>query len=627
MTVMPAEERFRLITEASSEVFWICSVDWSEMFYVSPGYERIWGRSVASLYRDPKSFLEAIHPDDVARVVADLDVRHVGRPFDLEYRVVRSDGSVRWVWDHGYPVREVGGDVARYVGVVQDITDRKRAETELAAVAERFRLMCRATKDGIWDWDVVTNTAWWSEAYVDLFGYDHSVVPSFETWAERIHLADRERVTASFRVAAESGRSEWTEEYRWVMPDGSIRIVFDRAYLVHVDGRLVRIVGALMDVTQLRGLEAQLRQAQKMEAVGQLAGGIAHDFNNILQVISLELELLSKEPGLSPAVAAHAHEIRAGAERAASLTRQLLMFSRREPMQPRWLDLNASVADLARMLHRILGEDVTLELALTPGALRVHADPGMLHQVVINLAVNARDAMPRGGTLALATSSVEAIRPGAVRAGRYARIDVTDSGTGIAPDVVPHIFEPFFTTKEPGRGTGLGLATVFGIVEQHRGWLEFDTDVGRGTTFRCYLPLGDGVAPLALDQRGIEGGRSETILLVEDDSNVRRLVRAVLEGTGYRVLEADRGSAALKIWDAANGRVDLLFTDLVMPGGMDGRELASKLVARRPGLKVVFATGYSRDFIAHELGSNQVLLHKPVAADRLLAAVRTCLDG
>jgi PAS domain S-box-containing protein len=388
-------------------------------------------------------------------------------------------------------------------------------------------------------------------------------------------------------------------------------------------------------VLEQKRLEDQLRQSQKMDAIGQLAGGVAHDFNNILTVIQGHASLLRNYGELTERAVGSAEQISQAAERAATLTRQLLTFSRRQMMQPKILDLNGVVSHMTRMLGRILGEDIALQFNYSPILPQVRADVGMMEQVLLNLAVNSRDAMPSGGRLTIQISVQEiapvdvARHPGG-RAGHFACLSVNDTGCGIKPENLPRIFEPFFTTKEVGKGTGLGLATVYGIVKQHEGWLEVESELNKGTTLRVFLPWIQGSAEA--DEQGntqctVRGG-TETILVVEDESAVRALVCQILKSHGYQVLEAETGVAALKVWREHRDRVDLLLTDIVMPDGMTGRDLAEKVQLEKPGLKAIFTSGYSseivgKDFILQE-GLN--FLQKPYHAQKLAAAVRKCLD-
>jgi PAS domain S-box-containing protein len=389
------------------------------------------------------------------------------------------------------------------------------------------------------------------------------------------------------------------------------------------------------DVTERRDLEAKLRHSQKMDSIGQLAGGIAHDFNNILTVIQGHAYLLEGAPDLRFDLASSAQQIAEAAGRASNLTRQLLTFSRRQPMRPRVLELNKVVADVTRMLQPILGEDIVVQVNAGSGLPRVNADAGMLEQVLLNLAVNARDAMPRGGQLTITTElrrldSAHAQPNREAAPGEFVCLSVRDTGCGIAPQNLPRIFEPFFSTKDIGKGTGLGLATVYGIVKQHEGWIELASEVGRGTTFCVCLPAcrqEARVAEAEPDNVPARGG-TETILVVEDEAPVRALVREVLGRLGYAIVEADSGVKALEVWRAHRHTIQLLLTDLVMPDGMSGRELAARLQAEEPRLEVIFTSGYSadvagKDFVLIE-GAN--FLQKPYPPQRLVRIVRACLD-
>ena len=383
-------------------------------------------------------------------------------------------------------------------------------------------------------------------------------------------------------------------------------------------------------------LEEQLRQSQKMEAIGQLAGGVAHDFNNILAVMMMQAELTGMVENLPDQVQDGLREIRVAAERAANLTRQLLLFSRKQVLQSRQLDLNEVVTSLAKMLQRIIGDDVRLQLNLHPRPLLTRADAGMLDQVLMNLVVNARDAMPGGGQLFIETSehaftAAEAAAIPDASPGRYVCLRVTDTGSGMPPEILARIFEPFFTTKEPGKGTGLGLSTVFGIVKQHNGAFTVESEVGKGTTFRLFLRAQETTAKsraeAAVNPR--TRGGTETILLVEDEPSVRMLTRVVLERAGYQVLQAAQGVEALKIWDQASEKIQLLLTDLVMPEGINGRELAARLREKSPGLRVIFTSGYSADIAGRELTlqEGQNFIQKPASPQQLLETVRRSLDA
>ena len=416
--------------------------------------------------------------------------------------------------------------------------------------------------------------------------------------------------------------------------DGTI---LDR-YSAPVRGKAGQYYGRIWtfrDITGQRKLAEQLRQSQKMEAIGQLAGGVAHDFNNILAVIQLQANLLEGAGGLCPEQLEYSRVIAATVQRAADLTRQLLLFSRKETPQLRDLDLNQSIRDMSKILRCSLGETMQLQCNHASQPLCLHADAGMLDQVLLNLAVNARDAMPKGGKLVIETSAVEfdeatATQISLARPGSFVCLSVSDTGCGIPPEILPRIFEPFFTTKEVGKGTGLGLATVFSIVQQHKGWINVYSEVGRGTTFRIYLPR---LAALSGQTGGesvpttVRGG-NETILLVEDDFLLRPSTVKVLSQLGYRVLAATNGDEALEIWTRHRGEIGLLLTDLILPGGINGKDLGQRLLRENPKLKVIYTSGYSTEVIggngAFEEGVN--FLNKPFQTQKLAQTIRLHLD-
>jgi signal transduction histidine kinase/ActR/RegA family two-component response regulator/HAMP domain-containing protein len=392
----------------------------------------------------------------------------------------------------------------------------------------------------------------------------------------------------------------------------------------------------VQDITEQLSLEAQLRQSQKMESIGQLAAGVAHDFNNMLTVIQGHSGMILARPGLQPELLDCTQAIYFAAERAAGLTRQLLMFSRRNVMQPMPLDLRAVVSNLSKMLKRVLGEPVTLEFHPPPELPLVQADTGMIEQVILNLAVNARDAMPNGGTLRISTDPVELnhgyvqMHPEA-RFGAFVCLRVSDTGCGMDAATMGHMFEPFFTTKEVGKGTGLGLATVYGIVKQHDGWIEVSSEVGKGSTFNVFFPASSEpmkAAPLESPVNAAVRGGQETVLVVEDEPVLRDMADLILQDCGYRVLKAGSGAEALQVWQQQANYIDLVVTDVVMPGGMSGRELAVKLLANRPRLKIIFTSGYNveesnTDFFRR---GGAVFLQKPYTRIALARTVREALD-
>ncbi|MBC8133561.1 MAG: PAS domain-containing protein [Deltaproteobacteria bacterium] len=513
-------------------------------------------------------------------------------------------------------------------------------ERDRKAVQERgaFRELAETIQEVFWVMEPTGGRILYiSPAYEQIWGRScQSLYEQPGRWMDTIHADDRDRIRHA--TATHPMDDRYDEEYRIVRPDGQLRWVRAQAFPVRNGvGHVERVVGVARDITEGRPIAEQLRQSQKMDAIGQLAGGVAHDFNNILTLMMMQIELIKMVKDLPAEARQHVQDIREAAWRAADLTRQLLLFGRRQVMQPRVLDLNDSVKNLAKMLQRFIGEDVHIQLHLHPTPVVTRADAGMIDQVLMNLAVNARDAMLGGGSLTIATAQVivdealSRIHPEAAP-GRHVALSVIDTGTGIAAETLAHIFEPFFTTKEPGKGTGLGLATVFGIIKQHRGSIAVDSIPGRGTTFQIILPASEGLPgrPVGdVKARPQELGGGETILLVEDEPAVRLVTRTVLAQYGYRLLEASNGVEALKLWHDHRDSVALLLTDLVMPGGVSGHDLATRLKADRPALKIVYTSGYSAEIAGRrlELSAGEHFLPKPFQLNDLLDMVHRCLTS
>jgi PAS domain S-box-containing protein len=527
---------------------------------------------------------------------------------------------------------DVGGRVLSTV-ILRDITERQRAERAVKESEERFRQLAENIGEVFW----LTNEEkscmeYVSPAYATIWGRDPSrLYESPQDWMEAIHEHDRERV----RHAALTKQSLGTydEEYRIVRPDGSERWIRDRAFPVFDEtGRVIKVAGTALDVTDRRSLERQLRQTQKLESIGLMAGGIAHDFNNWLTVISGNSELLLEAVRDDADGVELVNEIRHAGDRAAALTRQLLAFSRRQVLEPRVINLNATVADTEKMLRRLIGEDVELTTRAR-AAWHVLVDPGHIVQVLMNLAVNARDAMPTGGSLTIETADVfldEAYvhENAGAQIGPHVQLTITDTGTGMSPEVRSHLFEPFFTTKAVGYGTGLGLSVVHGIVEQSGGHVSVTSAPGMGTSFRVVLPAVQHTETPASGTLAIEPPKgSETILLVEDEENVRRIAVRTLRQNGYTILEAADGPTALQMVRNVNGAVDMLITDVVMPH-MGGREVAEAVRALAPGIKVMFSSGYTDDAVVRHgvLEADVAFLQKPFTGKTLLARVREVLD-
>jgi hypothetical protein len=516
---------------------------------------------------------------------------------------------------------------------------RQEAEHRSRRSQERFEIISRATNDAVWEYDVATDRSWWSENFQTLFGCSAQEVnqnQAFSVWISRLHPHDRERFAQSFRAVIQNGREVWSAEYRFRRADGTYADVFDRGSLIRdIQDRPVRMIGAMMDVTERKQLEERFRQAQKMEAVGRLAGGVAHDFNNLLTAIlgysQLALGRIRPDEPPYPEV----KEIVKAGERAAALTRQLLAFSRQQVLQPRVLDLNAVITELEKMLRRLIGSDIEILAAPAVDLGRVKADPGQIEQVILNLVVNARDAMPDGGRLIVETTNVHideirAREHAELPPGPYVMLAVSDTGCGMDTETKTRIFEPFFTTKELGKGTGLGLSTVHGIVKQSGGCIEVQSESGRGTTFRIYLPrVDEALEAVKLSSRYLKSVHgTETVLVVDDEELVRAVIRETLSRKGYVVLEARDGVEALELC-VGNKEVpvDLIVTDLMMPR-MSGADLVSRLVHLRPRMRVLYISGNTDKTIAHHgvPDKSMAFLQKPFTPESLLRRVREVLD-
>ena len=554
--------------------------------------------------------------------------------YQLDKRYRHKQGRTIWAQLNVSLVRDPEGAPRYFVSQIQDIGERRAAERALRASEEMLRQLAENLREVVWLRDLDANCLLYlSPAYERVFRRPRAEFGTGgSAWLDAIHPDDRERVATAL---ADQGREEQDAHFRFVEVDGTIRWIHARTFPIRdASGRSYRVAGIAEDITERRRVEEQLHHAQKLDAFGQLAGGVAHDFNNLLAVILPHAEMAARTRDLAPRVTESLSAIGEAAARAATLTRQLLQLGRRNVLQPRDLDLNEEVTRFVRMLRRVLREDLSLHVQLASAALAVSVDTNMLDQVLMNLALNARDAMPDGGTLTFATSTValtdhEASAIEGASAGRYACLEVTDSGHGIAPEHQARLFEPFFTTKEPGKGTGLGLATVRGIVQQHRGAIEAVSRVGHGTTFRVLLPALERDRAQAPDPVGrLPRGGSETILVVEDEPAVRATTMRTLEHHGYQVVPAVDGADALRVLDQRGPEIALVITDLVMPGTISGRDLVVKLQARQPAIKLVLMSGYSPDVFGHELQlrGGDHFVPKPVSVDRLLDVVRTSLD-
>ena len=497
---------------------------------------------------------------------------------------------------------------------------------------ELFREMADNIRDVFWVRAADTGRVLFvSPAYESIWGQPpDALLAEGGRWPDGVLAEDRAAVEAA--AARLAGGAPAEVEYRIRRPDAAVRWILDRGFPVPAaDGGVTRVVGVAADITERRRLESELLQSQKMEMVGKLAGGIGHDFNNLLTIISGYVSILLEKEDLPPASAEALKRVFTASNQAAALVRQLVLFSRKRAPKPEVVDLNVEIESIAGILQRLLGETIAVDFVPAPETPRVNVDVAMLEQVLMNLAVNARDAMRRGGRLTI-TVSVRPVGgpppPSPAPDGPYACIAVRDTGAGIAAAILPRIFEPFFTTKEEGRGTGLGLATARDIVKRHEGWLDVETQIGTGTVFRVYLPRvtsGLTSTPPFSEVHDVRRGKG-VVLLVEDEANVREFAAAVLQQDGYSVLQAGSADAALEAWQWHGERVDVLLTDVVLPGELSGVDLAAALRELKPGLKAILTTGYSRDVVVPD-GTAALLpvLTKPYTPRMLLQAVDDAL--
>jgi two-component system, cell cycle sensor histidine kinase and response regulator CckA len=630
--VREAEQRFRLIAETIDEVFWITNPEVNRVLYVSPAYERVWGRPVADLESDPLEFVRAIHPDDRDRVAAAF--HDPSGYFQEVYRVVRPDGSVRWVEDRGFPVRGETGAIECLVGSAQDVTARYQAQAERERSTELLRTVLGSVSDAILTIDErgIVHSA--NPATERMFGYSEAdlVGRNVVRLMPEPHRSGHDGYIANYLRTGVAKAIGGNRELEAERKDGTRFPIELTVTEVTIDGAR-HFTGVIRDITGRKKLEAQFQQAQKMEAVGRLAGGVAHDFNNLLTVINGYADLMTATvPDADPNAEAVA-AIRDAGERAARLTQQLLAFSRRSIVEPRVLDLNDVVTHIAALLRRLIGEDVTMISRLSPRLSRVRIDPGHLEQIIMNLAVNARDAMKSGGELTIETRDDElgaeaATVEGTSAPGRYVRLSVVDTGTGMTEEVRAKIFEPFFTTKEQGQGTGLGLATVYGLVRTANGLIQVSSRLGAGTRFDIYFPAVVEPAPqTAAEAARIAPRGTETVLLVEDEDAVRKLALIALRMQGYQVLEAANGEAAIRVATEHPGPIHLLVTDVVMPG-MSGSHVAATVGRQHPEAKVLFMSGYTDDAVVRHgvETASSAFLHKPFTPFGLARKVRDVLD-
>jgi PAS domain S-box-containing protein len=591
--------------------------------------EEVLGRSISELKWVYEDDLEAVESES-----AQLMSGALARSVNVN-RNYAKDGRVVYCEWYNSAIHDDEGRLRSVLSLVLDVTDRKQAEEALKKSEYWLRESQRASRIGTYLLDVRTGTWASSETLDEIFGIGGEFRRDVEGWKELVHPEQREEMASYFFEQVIGRGQPFDREYRIQRKsDGEVRWVLGRGALLRDEaGSIVHVTGTIQDVTERRQMEEDLRQALKMESIGRLAGGLAHDFNNLLTVINGYSTLLAGSGLLHHSLKASVEQIRQAGERAAALTQQMLAFSRRQLLQPKILDLNAVVQETEKMLVRLIGEDIRLEMKLGVGLWPVKADEGQLGQVLLNLAANARDAMPEGGVLTIETkNAVVEEGDGAEAEGRKAGpavvLRVTDTGTGMDEVTRRHMFEPFYTTKPAGGGTGLGLSTVYGVVRQSGGWIEVQSLHGEGTQFEIFLPRAEGAVQeeAEMPEREPAGGGGETVLVVEDQESVRELAARLLKRLGYQVLQAGDGGEALGLAEKWKGRISLLITDMVMPG-LSGPALAKRMRERRPALPVIYMSGYSDEMVAGRgrLETAGYFLQKPFRLDEFAETVREAL--
>jgi len=675
-----SEQLYRAIGESIDYGVWVCDRDGRNM-YASASFLRLVG--ITQEQCSNFGWADALHPDDRERTVSAWKecVRTQGT-WDIEHRFRGVDGQWHPILARGVPVRDDRGELTCWAGINLDISGLKQAQEAVRSNEVRLLLALDAAHLAMWDWDIATGTIIWNSEHFRMLGYEpDSFAPTYRHWSDRVHPDDLQATEARIRRAIDEG-GDYRAEFRVLLPDGTVRNLEALGRVGHNSaGVAERLYGAMSDITgqklvldelqqakklleqrvaertaelsrvndRLRQemvehhrsaeaksrLEAQLRHSQKVEAIGRLAGGIAHDFNNLMAIILGYGELLLGEYSPTDPLRRYAEQILAAGQRSATLTRQLLAFGRKQALQLEVLDLNTLLRDCKELLGRLIGDDVELEVRLAADPGRVVADPGQLRQVVTNLALNARDAMASGGRLTMATTDVEidaalSLGQDCVAPGRYVVLAVTDTGCGLDKASMDHLFEPFYTTKPKGKGTGLGLATAYGIVKQSRGYIGASSAPGKGTTFSIYLPWTD--AALAVKTTEDAGGETprgsgERILLVEDEASLRELCEALLTHLGYRVSVAASGREAVALVREQELAPDLVVTDVVMPG-MSGPEAADQIRRIRPEQPVLYMSGYTDDAIAHHgvLDPGVHFIPKPFTERALAMKIREALQ-
>ncbi len=649
------------LVRASSEVLFRVDADWSTLHQLSGG--SFLSDSVA----DNSNWLDRyIPPEDHPAVHMEIARAIAARSsYLIEHRVIRADGSIGWAQSRAIPLLDEAGHITEWLGAASDITERRRAEADVRESATRLRLAVEAGQIGEWELNIATNSSIRALQHDRIFGYDKPIADwGIDTFLGHVLPEDQVHTEAAFRQAAASGtgwkfqcriRRRNDNEIRWIAAYSAPQL--DEA------GRVVKLFGMVQDITDQKAaeiglremnetleqrvadelanrshVEEQLRQAQKMEAVGQLTGGLAHDFNNLLAGISGSLELMQNrmQQGRIGEVERYIATAQGAAQRAAALTHRLLAFSRRQTLAPKPTDVNRLVTGMQELIQRTVGPGIRVEVAGLSGNWPTLVDPSQLENALLNLCINARDAMPDGGSITIETAhnwlDARTARQQDVSEGQYLLLSVTDTGTGMPPEVVERVFEPFFTTKPIGQGTGLGLSMIYGFTRQSGGQVRIQSKVGQGTTVCLYLPRHLGEIAADVDTSSAPAParmeQGETVLVVDDEPTVRMLMTDILEDLGHAAIEAADSATGLRILQS-DVRIDLLVTDVGLPGGMNGRQMADAARVARPDLKVLFITGYAENAVlgSGQLESGMTVLTKPFAVEAMARRIQSMIEA
>jgi PAS domain S-box-containing protein len=554
-----------------------------------------------------------------------------GRPFRAEYAAYTKPGEEIWIEQEGTPAYAPDGSITHWISIVRDLGAERRSQEATRAMEERLRLLSQAINDLVWDWDVPSGAIWWNDNIERIMGFPAAELPDIATWLTHVHEADRERLRIELEDLVAGSESSWQSEYRFVRKDGCVATLFERGFVVRDDeGRARRIIGSTVDLTEQRALQEQLFQSQKLEALGKLTGGVAHDFNNLLTIIMGNAETIASDLPRDSELRPLAEMTLKASEQAAELTRRLLAYSRRQTLSPSFLDVTALVRQMMPLFERTLGEGARMRFLPEIGTRLVRVDAGQLEAALLNLVVNARDALVNGeGMIEIETANVvvrATTEPDDLVAGNYVMLLVRDNGIGMTKAIAEQAFDPFFTTKPVGEGSGLGLSMVYGFVRQSGGHVRIESDSGRGTAVKLFLPAAIDLAEsqAAAARRAATSGGGETVLIAEDEALVRKFVVTQIESLGYRPMAVPDGRAALDLLGKSGG-VDLLVTDIAMAGGMDGFELAARALELQPDLRILFTSGHPATIPEQLAARGFPLLRKPYHRQDLATALKQAM--